>query len=862
MTILAKNRIRIVLSVIAALLLSSVLCAFFTPSAKAEEGGTTTVELVPVEAENSEIVYRCFDEPLHIYADSIGLLVAGHNSVEALSGETEVTAVRDISAQKIYRHIEHGEHAEYLIALYDGVITSYREGEQPTELELDVYVLDFAVDSDILYALTENSVVTVLLGQSGPNGASTVNTPLVSPSYPTVHATAIAVANGTVYAAVNSAFGRKQDICSVAQSGTLTTVLIQSDEIYALAAANNDQNGYLYALTRNEIIGYSALQSGGLVRACSTSGTQSVALCVYGEYVYTLDSLNALHKLSADLTEDNVLFASSSNVKGFFNMPSGATVKNSTLYIADTVNNRIALYSDDITYVDRTFTNPVSVACDSAGTVYVAYEYGKIGIFANGDFSRANETTLTDERIGIIRQIAVDANKSLYILSSGGLWKRVGNELTLLDRTVYKAITLSVGRDKLYALSTDSVELFTSDGESSVCCAASADALSIAVDLDETVYTLSADRITRRAKGTAVSVPLSLNGEAYTLGSTGMLLLCTVENGFATYGDVIIVDTYRHRVLKSDGKAALGVRLVDENYEVPDIADDNTPAIHDRIIRTALRDVDVFSLPMETKPEYTITAGRNVIVPMYALEETPEYSLVLIDDLDSGKLIQGYVYKDALSEPLPYDAPPSEVATVFNAATPVYKYPSRNAKTVLGFGAVNSNTEYKMLDFVPSYRDDYGYLWYRIELDVRGARYEGYILAINISTMSYEPVFIRPSYDAHIISYEGSAYAPGYSLEDGVYTQIAELPTGTEVEIIGAFDTSTKYTQVKYLDPERGTLTCYVETVYIEYDGVNIVLLVAVIVIVVTVILAGIIIAKTVRNKKKRLVGDNDERQP
>lgn len=861
MTILAKNRIRIVLSVIAALLLCCALCAFFTPSARAEQGETATIELVPVEAENSDIAYRCFDEPLHVYADSIGLLVAGHNSVEALSDETEVTAERDISAQKIFRHIEHGEHAEYLIALYDGVIASYREGEQPTILELDVYVLDFAVDGDILYVLTENSIVTVLLGQSCPNGASTVSTPLTSPSYPTVNATAVAVANGTVYAAVNSAFGRKQDICSVAQNGTLTTVLIQSDEIYALAAANSNQNGYLYALTRNEIIGYSALQSGGLVRACYTEGTQTVALSVYDEYVYTLDSLNALHKLSADLTSDNVLFASSSNVKGFFNMPSGATVKNSALYVADTVNDRIAIYSDDITYVDRMFTNPVSVACDSAGTVYVAYEYGKIGIFTNGDFSKENETTLTDERLGIIRQIAVDANKSLYILSSSGLWKRDGNELTMLDRTVYKAITLSVGRDKLYALSADSVKLFTPDGENSDCCAASTDALSIAVDLDETVYTLSSDRITRHANGTAISVPLSLNGEAYALGSAGMLLLCTVENEFATHGDIIIVDTFRHRVLKANGKASLGVRLVDENYDVPDVANDNTPSLHGRIIRTALREIDVFLFPMETKPVYTITAGRKVIVPMYALEETPEYSLILIDDLDSGKLVQGYVYKDALSEPLPYDAPPSEIATVFNAATPVYKYPSRNATTVLGFGAVDSNTEYKMLDFVPSYRDDYGYLWYRIELDVRGEHYEGYILAINISTMSYEPVFIRPSYDAHIISYEGSTYAPGYSFGDGVYTQIAELPTGTEVEIIGAFDTSTKYTQVKYLDPERGTLTCYVETVYIEYDGVNIVLLVAVVVIVLTVILAGIIIAKTLRHKKKRLVGDEDERR-
>lgn len=78
------------------------------------------------------------------------------------------------------------------------------------------------------------------------------------------------------------------------------------------------------------------------------------------------------------------------------------------------------------------------------------------------------------------------------------------------------------------------------------------------------------------------------------------------------------------------------------------------------------------------------------------------------------------------------------------------------------------------------------------------------------------------------------------------------------MEIVGAFDSSKRYTQVKYVDAERGTLTCYVETVYIEYEGINIVLIVAVIVIVVTVLLAAIIICRVMRNKKKRLEPDDE----
>ena len=48
-------------------------------------------------------------------------------------------------------------------------------------------------------------------------------------------------------------------------------------------------------------------------------------------------------------------------------------------------------------------------------------------------------------------------------------------------------------------------------------------------------------------------------------------------------------------------------------------------------------------------------------------------------------------------------------------------------------------------------------------------------------------------------------------------------------------------------------MTCYVETVYVKYKGVNIVLIVAIIVIVITVILATIIIARTMHNKKRKV---------
>ena len=75
------------------------------------------------------------------------------------------------------------------------------------------------------------------------------------------------------------------------------------------------------------------------------------------------------------------------------------------------------------------------------------------------------------------------------------------------------------------------------------------------------------------------------------------------------------------------------------------------------------------------------------------------------------------------------------------------------------------------------------------------------------------------------------------------------------MEVVGSFDSSEKYTEVKFVD-SHGTITCFVETAYINYNGINIVLLVAIIVIMITVILASIIVARVMRNKRKNLVDD------
>ncbi len=861
---------------VAATLAAVAALAIGAPAASHADNTGTDAALAPIESA-SQTVYRYFDAPVSVFADAGGRLVAEKDRITAVSPDMTFSVLRDVGADKLYRR------GEVLYTLEDGALRSYygdavttfgeaaalpddgsdgSDGAQndndnirTADHEVDGFI-DFAVCGDKLYALSPAALTVIPLGELAfADGAETVE--LVSTEHHAVEATAIAVAaDDCAYIAVDSPiFRNKQDIARVDTSGAVETVVPETDRLYALTATADT----LYALTHDAVTGYAV--GSGMTVTHRLRGTRFTDIYAATDGLYALNALDALCFVPFGLSDYTLLAASAADAEGFFNIPSAAAVKNSTLYVADTVNGRIAAYGDTLEYVGGKFDNPVSVASDSTGALYVAHGGNTVSRIADGE-----TTSYTID--GAIRSVAVDSDKNMYILARNGLWyAKRGETPVKVSDVKYRAITLGVGREGLFALDGDTVKRLTvADGAVTEFdyVTVGADAFSIAVDLDGNVFALSRtaiDKYERVYGGSKTErFELTLHGEPYELGFTsGQILLSTVGNAFTEYGGAIIVDTYKHRMFTADG-ATLGIKLVDSSdYEDPKLEENDEPAYYgEGLIRVALYDAQVFSMPTETKTVYTIAEGRKVIVPEYDLTESREYSLILIDDLSTGRLIEGYVYKDALSEPLAYSAPPSDVGTVYSNATPVYKWPSPNAKTVKGFSAVERSTQFKVLDFVEPYRDDYDNLWYRISI---AEECEGYILAANLSLLDYEPVFIRPAYNAEIISYEESEYAQAYKLENGEYIPLeVTLDTGTKVEVVGVYDTSLEYTEVKYLDEKLGTLTCYVKTVYLKYNGVNIVPIVATAVIIITVALAAIIIGRVVYVKKKRLITPTDER--
>lgn len=873
-----KKKLSYILITFWAVVAAIVCLAFWAPcvAAFAQTDGDGVAKLTAIGTTDSDVIYYCFDNPASVFADDKGYIAVGRNGTDFVpaTGNGDITH-NDLSADKIYRFSVQEENSEYLVFLSDGKLY-FRYADQPdAEIEIDGCdgdVLDFDIEDKKIFALTKAQIACVPLGVTGPSAEEGVITSLSSDNHSKITAANLAVLNGKVYVAIASVFGNKQDICSIdasdlshGTSGRLSLVRMQSDKLMSVSA--NDYTDTLYALTRTELIAY-GVSGGGLSATHRTFVKDINCIYAFDDSVYALDSLFALHKFSANLDIDKVIVAAASDTSGFFNMPSGAYAKRSTLYVADTLNGRIATVGNDgVVYVNRKFDTPVSVAADNDGAVYVAYSDNKVGIFNNGLFSLAAERTVTSSELGKIKQIVVDHQKTLFILAENGIWALKQNKpLEPIDGAHYKAITLGLGKNKLYALSDDKLSVITGDGAKEIC-SVQADAVSVAVDLDEKAFILYRDRIELcTGKGAPDVFKLRLDEEDYTLSDkSGQLLICPIDiksaqptdetTNVIDCGNLIVLDTYRHRLLKTDGDA-LGARYVGSDYTLPDGAKPS-----DRIVRTVLRDAELFSVPSESAIKLTVSAGRRILVPHYELDETPEFAFVLVDDTKNNALVPGYVYKHLLSEePIEYVAPPSTLCTVSSKiGTSIKRWPSRFAETAVGYEEVAENTKLLMLDFVGDYVDDYGYYWYKVALE-DGT--DGYITAVSVTTMDYYQANILPEYNAEIISYKNSEYAVVYTRDDSSnYVEIPgfKLKTGTKIEVVGSYDSSEQYTKIKFLDDKtHKTVTCYVKTAYVGYDGVNIVLLAAIIVIAVTVILAIIIIARTSASKRKKLEKRDD----
>lgn len=774
--------------------------------------------------------YYFIAEPVSLYADSYNLYAGGASE----------TYKFDLSGKNGTRVSDNGADG-YAVAgganfrLKDGVL--YGEYGGSTAQVADG-VGGIAADGDTLYAYKTAGGV---FRYEVENGAAGGETPVVSDAV-----AAVAAANGRLYAAVRKN-ASVSSVCEITASGTVEL----DRQIYGAVKLTADGDK-LFLLAGGRVTMY---KDGARTTAAAPD---ILDIAASNGALYALTYAGSIVRFSDDLTGTTELVASASAAHGFFNGPQSLATKKDAIAVADTGNDRVAVLTDAVRYLDYPFSQPVAAAMDDYDNLYVAHAASRVEIFsADGTHVRTvsgGDIRIRDLKINSLDEIVVRADDGLYTLDN--------DVFTRIYAGQTDAIAFLPNADDLYALSDGKVYSVAFDpdakdsGALSEVTEVAAAATDFALDIERSVYAAAGGKVYKYV----------LTDAGYTLADTAVpetnspyvsddvrITLSTIYTDMIDYGDILLTDTFASAVWKID-RAVLGVVMIDNVPPPEDTSHTETTGTVSAVYEIS-EAVELYEYPRDMSPDCTLAAGTDILVVADTIDGAPAYAYVVAEHEVDGSmtLVSGYVRRLRLKteDNLPYTDPVKDTASVQNDGAKFYKYPSLYAKALSAYQNVPKDTAVTLLPFAEAYRDGSGGRWYRIEVEGGSA----YIPAYNVTVNNYIPNGIRPQYNAVIVEYEGKTAADTFVLnDDGTYSTLNEaaLPAGTRVEVVGAFDPSGEYTHIRHYDEALGgTLDCYVLTGHIDYRGVNAVQIIAVVLIIVTVVAAVILFIWRYRVKHK-----------
>ena len=598
----------------------------------------------------------------------------------------------------------------------------------------------------------------------------------------------------------------ESDIFVAVQNGnrvdifTLNRALHSSQIKIAGALAYADDN--LYSLTK----------SGSVCKISSSTVTavtsDKFVNCVSGQTLcYATDEGEVF-------VGNNLLLAQSSSEDGFYSSPTDCEARMGKAVICDYLNDRLVVISDKTEYFS--FPRPKAVTINNAGEIIFAYDKCKIAKINNaGEVSE-----IACPLNGVIDDIYCDNLGSIFVVSGDTLYNLTENKV-IFDGVAHLGAVRST--DKFFIAQGS----FVTDGTSALFSTSGViDAL--CVDEGNNFFYLSDGSLYR------------YDGQAHTVIESGFsnevsVTLSRAKNGFVSYGDVIVCDSVNSQVKVINAQKAGSVMA---SAVAPDCSDYDERDI----IRTTLSSCSIYATPNETDVKFNLEKDSKLIVAKYDI--LPNFSYVFYEDVVTKTLIRGYVFKSNLSKPLVYSVPPASEGKVYAEGTNVYALPSLNSEKLCE--NVPVDTTLSLLSFT-EYSDSVK--WYRVDYNGQ----IGYVISTALSVRHFIPNDERPQCDGVIIEYKGNSIAQLYELIDGQFVKLNGefLLSGTEIDVVGTFDTSEKFTKIKYFDKELGTLTCYVVTCYVDYNSVSVVQIIALVIALVTTVLLTLFIVKIVKKHNR-----------
>lgn len=787
-------------------LIAAIAVMTLMPVLSVKADDTTGTISAKVLNRNEKIAYHVFNEPSDIaYSDS-GLYIRTSLGYELFDGKTFTKS--DVLADSV--------------AILSGGIATLSQGKLTyggTELGGDFTLISAYKNS--LYAASGNTIRSF----NCENGEVVEQTPIEAPAPVNLLA---ATDSGCMYAVSRAGY---TDI--YIGSELLTS---QRDRVLSLAFAEGNPDGKYYILTSAKIIMYVGFYSIPIEKSVTEGAISMTA----GDGIYILTVTGTIVKYRPDLSGFEPLAASSGEFDWFYEMPAGVDTKLQNIYVPDKSLGRVAIISNNgVSYLGD-LNSPVAATTDNRGNVYVAHNKNKVKIF-NGSVA-IDELEIHNNKPGADEQSGSGHIVDIVLDTSGNMYCLMRNGDVISDGKVIKENVKA-----MEFLST--MHYMTDEYVKDVPLSAT----DFALDVMGNIFAVSGNKVIAVVDGET---------NEYTIENAGNLTaiaISKVDSGVISYGDLIMVDQTNMCVLTIDGEQVGSVNA--KNLFTPPALNSTPNPQADGIVGLTEGAI-IFTLPVEGEIAYEAKSGERIILLKEGSAPDP-FVYCAIDTVGEDgkhKLITGYAYKYTV-DILNYEQPRCGEAKINVDNTPVYKYPSVNSPKI---GEYNRNTTVSILPFAVTtpdefdnsnepqnvwYTDAYNYKWYRISY----GKNEGFIIASAANVQFFSNEIDMPQFNATITE-DTKLYRYDEASDSYIeFESLGEIQKDTRVRVENTYDTSVKYTKVIFYRDGYGVIEtdCYVETKYVEFDGVDIVKIVAICVIILAVIILIIVIIR--RYKIRRL---------
>lgn len=626
-----------------------------------------------------------------------------------------------------------------------------------------------------------------------------------------------------------------------------------------------------YFITSDSIIKYTANSNSSYYFESASKNLAAKDFTLSeNDVIYALTNYSSVIAMASDFTDIGTVIASASDIDYFYNRPSSVSARFGNIIVSDRMNNRLAIINENgISYIkNKDIVRPVDAALDSENNIIALTSVSLLKLTLSG------EVIYKTEVIGGT-QLVVNSDDTVYVNIDGEVKKFT---LTASDNSSQNDNenaddqnngTLSDGssqssREAGEIINAESIApcngyLTYYDGENITengrIIFSSEGITSYAFDIEKRIFYIKDGALYR------------YDGENTKLAEIdGKIIISGIKTSFIDYGDALIVNPDRHCVYRLT-RNQIGSGNIEDIYKVPEFgAEADASVISDNIIVYTVKNAKLFKTPAESEIITDVPKNTYLIIN-YEVKCPEQFLYVLYDDLSDEKLKGGYIYKSSLDIPLAYELPAVSVAKINADNRYIYKWPSVNSPTVKGI-IKKRNETISIIDFAITFTDEYAQRWFQ---DVRGKKWyrtkiddthEGFILAADVTTQFFSGDKM-PDTNASITDY---ALLYHYDSSLKKYVAIDEtgmwVAKGTRVRVETPFDSSQKYTKIIFYRDGYGTIDidCYVETKYIDYDGIDLLQFIAILIICATLLLAVILIIRHVKvNKKKNLIKAKDE---